>query len=117
MLADMPEIGHNIYIETGWSNKMYLITWLKKNGFEVEEEIIQKSDVNQIDIINESYLGNSKFCLYEKDNDCEPIFILYLQSLVTKVWTVGKVYNDPEYNNGDNLSEKEIKKILKKYIQ
>lgn len=113
----MPENGHNVYIETGWGNKMHLITWLKKNGFEVEEEIIQLSDFDDFPIINESYLGNPQLWVYEKDNDCEPIFILHLQSLITKIWTVGMVYNDSEYTHGDNLSEKEIKNILKKYMK
>ncbi|MDE9544188.1 hypothetical protein [Xenorhabdus bovienii] len=96
---------------------MRLITWLKKQGFDVDEDIIKPADLECSSIINEAYLASVRYWVYEQNNDCEPILVLHLKCHIDKIWTVGKVFTDSEYNHGDQLKENEIKTILKKYIK
>ena len=97
---------------------MHLITWLKKKGFQVDKQIIQSSHINGSTILDDSYLGNISYWVYEEKNEyCEPILILNLKDYINKIWMVGRVYSDEDITHGEHLTENEIKKKLIKYSQ
>ncbi len=96
---------------------MHLITWLKKNGFQIDKQIIQRFHIDCSSILDNSYLGNISYWVYEEKTDfCEPILILNLKDYTRKIWTIVRVYSDENIIHGEHLTENEIKVKLKKYI-
>ncbi|MEH5637257.1 cobalamin biosynthesis protein CbiX [Escherichia coli] len=84
---------------------MHFTTFLKKH-FDIEKVVGTSDSGNDTE---SSYV-------YEKGNDCEPLFILHeswLNAEIKKcgVWTIGDIYSTLEH--GKEYSEQELIKMIK----
>ncbi|MHA6187824.1 cobalamin biosynthesis protein CbiX [Escherichia coli] len=91
---------------------MHFTTFLKKHfDIEFEQEYFIKPNSTDDD-------GKNVYAIFifEKNNDCEPVFILHETWWITdtneqKRWIVGNVYSTLEH--GKEYSEKELINIIK----
>ncbi|HBE2333980.1 TPA: cobalamin biosynthesis protein CbiX [Escherichia coli] len=84
---------------------MKTLTFLKKH-FDIEKVVGTSDSGNDTESIY----------VYEKGNDCEPLFILHeswLNAEIKKcgVWTIGDIYSTLEH--GKEYSEQELIKMIK----
>lgn len=84
---------------------MHFTTFLKKH-FDIEKVVGTSDSGNDTESIY----------VYEKGNDCEPLFILHeswLNAEIKKcgVWTIGDIYSTLEH--GKEYSEQELIKMIK----
>ena len=90
---------------------MHFTTFLKKH-FDIEVSSEYRTDVN---CSNDPGKDVETIIVYEKNNDCEPAFILrdswwFTDTKEKKHWIVGNIYSTLEH--GKEYSEKELINII-----
>ncbi|ECE9694233.1 cobalamin biosynthesis protein CbiX [Salmonella enterica subsp. enterica serovar Typhimurium] len=85
---------------------MHFTTFLKKH-FDIEKNVGTSDSGNDTESIY----------VYEKVNDCEPLFILresWINAEIKKcgIWTVGNIYSTLEH--GKEYTESELREMIKK---